>query len=54
MNPILKEDVENIIKEDIAWSSLKDSSVMITGAGGMIGMYSMAVLVALNEEKDYI
>ncbi len=53
MNPILKEDVENIIKEDIAWSSLKDSSVMITGAGGMIGMYSMAVLVALNEEKDY-
>lgn len=53
MNPILKEDVKNIIKENIEWEKLKNSAVMITGASGMIGMYLMAVLSALNDEKKY-
>ena len=53
MNSILIEDVENIIKENIGWEKLKNGTVIITGASGMIGMYSMAVLIALNDVKNY-
>lgn len=53
MNPILRDDVKNIIKENIEWEKLKNSTVMITGASGMIGMYSMTILAALNDEKNY-
>lgn len=53
MNPILKEDLENIVKEDIQWEKLKGKTVMITGASGMIGSYMLYTLLELNDEKHY-
>ena len=53
MNPILKEDLERIIAEDIAWDQLKGKSVMVTGASGMLGTYFVRTVLALNEYKGF-
>lgn len=53
MNSILKKDVQDIISDDINWEILKNSSAMITGASGMIGMYLITVMAFLNDMKDY-
>ncbi len=53
MNPILQEDILNIINENLAWESFKDSHVLITGASGMLGSYMAHVLLALNEQRGY-
>jgi nucleoside-diphosphate-sugar epimerase len=53
MNKILKEDIENIVAENIEWEKLKDSTVLITGFKGMVGSYMTRVCLYLNDEKDY-
>lgn len=53
MNPILVEDVKNIVNEPIQWERLKGKSVMITGASGMVGSYMMRTLWYLNQTRDY-
>lgn len=53
MNRILKEDIENIIKEPIKWELLKGCSVLITGAGGMLGGYMLQTLMELNRKREY-
>lgn len=52
MNPIIQEDIENILKEDITWRKLYGKTVFITGAGGMIGSWMIYVLVMLNDCHD--
>lgn len=53
MNTILEEDLNAIIAEDLAWEKLKNKSVMLTGAGGMIGSYLLYVLLVLNDKMHY-
>lgn len=53
MNRVLAEDVNAIIAEDISWEKLKDKTVLITGANGMIGSYMLYVLTQLNDTRDY-
>ncbi len=53
MNLILKEDIENIVKDDISWEKLKDSTVLVTGFKGMMGSYFTRVCLYLNDEKGY-
>ena len=53
MNPILEQDLENIIKEEISWEKLRGKVVLITGASGMVGMYMLSVLIMLNDKRDY-
>lgn len=48
MNKILAEDLKRIISLDIEWHKLKDCSVMITGASGMVGTYLTRTLLELN------
>lgn len=52
MNQILKEDLQRIVKKDINWDALKNKSVMVTGASGMVGSYFVRTLLELNESKD--
>lgn len=52
MNRILEEDALNVIKEPIEWEKLRDKTVMVTGASGMIGSYLVRTLMKLNEVKD--
>lgn len=53
MSRVLKEDIQNIIKEPIEWEKLKGSKVLVTGAGGMLGSYMTRTLLELNREKQY-
>lgn len=53
MNRVLEDDLKTIIAEDLSWEKLKNKTVMITGASGMVGSYMLYVLLMLNDEKHY-
>lgn len=53
MNRVLEDDLKTIIAEDLSWEELKNKTVMITGASGMVGSYMLYVLLMLNDEKHY-
>lgn len=53
MSKVLTEDIETIIKKPIQWEKLKGCSVLITGAGGMLGSYMLRTLAALNHQRQY-
>ncbi len=52
MNKILEEDLKDITGQNINFEKLKNKSVLITGASGMIGSYLVRTLVYLNETKN--
>lgn len=53
MNKILIEDLDKIISDKISWEKLKDKTVLITGASGMVGSYMLYVLTRLNDLYSY-
>ncbi len=53
MNHILKEDIQNILGENLSWEKFKNTNVLITGASGMLGSYMLYTLLELNKEKNY-
>jgi nucleoside-diphosphate-sugar epimerase len=53
MNKVLEQDLEMIIQENISWEKLKNKTVLITGASGMVGSYMLYVLTKLNDMYDY-
>lgn len=53
MNVVIKEDIETILKENIDWNKLKDSTVLITGFKGMIGSYMTKVCLYLNDTQNF-
>ena len=53
MNRVLEDDLKTIIAEDLSWEKLKNKTVMITGASGMVGSYMLYVLLMLIDEKHY-
>lgn len=52
MNRILQEDIEQILSRDICWEKLENTSVLVTGASGMLGSYIMRTLLELNHKKN--
>ena len=50
INKIIDGDVEQIIQENNGLKDLFDTTVMITGASGMVGSYFLYTLVKLNED----
>lgn len=48
-NAIIKGDLENIYGRNLPWDRLKNSTVFITGAYGMLASYVMYLLLYLNE-----
>ena len=53
MNQVFLEDLDMIVNDSICWEKVKGKSVMITGAGGMVGTYMMYTLLRLNETRDF-
>lgn len=53
LNPIIEEDIESILSNNIYFKKLENCTVLITGAAGMIGSYLMYTLTALNDLKSY-
>lgn len=49
MNNIIKEDIDIICHNDLDWGKFKDSSILITGAYGMLAQYMVNTLMSLNE-----
>ena len=49
MNRVLEDDLKTIIAEDLSWEKLKNKTVMITGASGMVGSYMLYLLLMLND-----
>lgn len=52
MNPILNDDLNRIIAQDISWEKLRDKRIMVTGASGMLGTYFVRTVLKLNEAKN--
>jgi len=48
---VLREDIDNILKQDINWDKLRKSNVLITGAGGMLGSYMMKTIAQIMRLK---
>lgn len=53
MNRILAEDAQSILKQNINWSKLKDSKVLITGASGMLGSYIARTVITLRNNRGW-
>ena len=48
MNRIIEEDIDIMLKDDLPWTSFRGSTVLITGAYGMLASYLVYALMALN------
>lgn len=54
MNPIIQEDLENIISfKAFDWNAFQGKTVLISGANGMLPSYMVETLLYLNEKYDY-
>ncbi|MBQ6315211.1 MAG: NAD-dependent epimerase/dehydratase family protein [Mogibacterium sp.] len=51
-NSIITEDVERIISEDLPWERFRGTTVLITGASGMIPSYVLYTMLGLNDSMD--
>ena len=53
LNPIIEKDIEEILGTNINFKKLENSTVLITGAAGMLGTYILYTLAALNDLRSY-
>jgi nucleoside-diphosphate-sugar epimerase len=51
-NYIVQEDISDIIKYPLNWLLLKNKTILITGATGMIAKYVIYTLLILNKTKN--
>ena len=49
----LKQVEDSIEKSDLPWENLKNSSVLVTGAAGLLGSCFVDFLLYLNENRNY-
>ena len=49
---IIDEDIERIIAEDLPWSDLTGTTVLVTGASGMIPSYVVYTMLGLNDTMN--
>lgn len=52
LNNIYIGDVKNVSEKDLPWNRLKGSSIMISGAAGMIGTFLIDVIMHKNNSND--
>lgn len=50
---VIYQDMENIYSRNLNWEVLRNSSVLISGATGMLASYLVYYLIWLNEIHDY-
>lgn len=50
-NPLYLEDIEYTASRSLAWDKLKNATVMISGAGGLIGSLIIDVIMYKNEKE---
>ena len=52
-NQIVREDMCELAKEHLPFEKLKGSSVLVTGASGMLATYIVYFFMYLNETRKY-
>lgn len=52
-NLIIRQDMEELAGKNLPYEKLKGSSVLITGASGMLAAYIVHFLMYLNETRNY-
>ena len=52
-NRIIVQDAEEVFNRDIEWECFRNSTVLITGAYGMIASYLTYMLLYLNEKQHF-
>ena len=52
ISSVVKEDMENIYRQNIDWGELGGKNILITGATGMLASYLTYFLIYLNEVKN--
>ena len=52
-NQIVREDMCELAKEHLPFEKLKGSSVLVTGASGMLATYMVYFFMYLNETRKY-
>lgn len=54
MNDLLKRDIQEVVDDkNIPWDRFRNTSVLITGATGMLPSYMLWTFIYLNEYQDY-
>ena len=49
-SPLYREDISSVLKLDCDWSQLRNKTLLITGATGLIGTYLTDMFLFLNEK----
>ena len=52
MNKIVSQDLAEIISENLSWKKLFNSTVVVTGASGILPSYMVETLLYLNKVQD--
>lgn len=51
-NEIVTQDLKEIVAENLSWEKLFNSTVVVTGASGILPSYMVETLLYLNETRD--
>mgnify|MGYP001563591565 FL=1 len=51
-NKIIEEDLKYITRADLPWESLKNKTILISGAAGMLASYMVETLLYINETRQ--
>lgn len=49
---VIEEDLGEILTRDLPWDKFAGTSVLVTGASGMLPSYTVYTLLALNDRRD--
>jgi UDP-glucuronate decarboxylase len=49
VRPVIRQDLDEILDRDLPWEQLSGSTVLVTGASGMLPSYAVRTLLALND-----
>jgi nucleoside-diphosphate-sugar epimerase len=52
MDKIIKDDIRQILSNDLPWGNFHNKTILITGGAGMIGTYLVYSLLELNRLQD--
>lgn len=51
-NAVIASDLDEIVSRDLPWERFNGTSVLVTGASGMLPSYTVYSLLALNDRRD--
>ena len=51
-NKLYLEDIKNLTKEELDYDKLRDKSILVTGARGLIGSFLIDTIMCMNEENN--